>query len=269
MAPVPKSQEKKQKSLTSFFTPKTVNGLAASYEQQAQKRAAQAALSAATTPNESTLPSRKRPLEGECDETVDDLDTPVKRSKNAPRGEAQSAFFPSESIAVDSTTNATRAQRYLYGSSNPQNDVTTSENDDGEGAKDRRKNEELHRKFVKKLGHPDAMAWRNSKNQDDAAVGDEDDADADPDEEEAPAPAKSGKKKGSKTGKLTPMEVQFLDIKRKHLDTVLIVEVGYKFRFFGEDARIAAKELSIVCIPGKMRYDERRYHPIHPKLLHI
>jgi len=43
------------------------------------------------------------------------------------------------------------------------------------------------------------------------------------------------------------------------MDTLLIVEVGYKFKFFGEDARTAAKELSIVCIPGKFRYDEREY----------
>jgi DNA mismatch repair protein MSH3 len=55
------------------------------------------------------------------------------------------------------------------------------------------------------------------------------------------------------------MELQVLDIKRKHMDTLLIIEVGYKFRFFGEDARIAAKELGIVCIPGRFRYDERRF----------
>ncbi len=64
------------------------------------------------------------------------------------------------------------------------------------------------------------------------------------------------KKGGSK---LTPMERQVLEIKRSHIDTVLVVEVGYKFRFFGEDARIAAKELSIVCIPGKFRFDERKF----------
>lgn len=85
----------------------------------------------------------------------------------------------------------------------------------------------------------------------------------DGDEDEPPAAAKT-KKKGAKTGKLTPMEIQFLDIKRKHMDTILIVEVGYKFRFFGEDARIAAKELSIVCIPGKLRYDERTWKPKVP-----
>lgn len=56
---------------------------------------------------------------------------------------------------------------------------------------------------------------------------------------------------------MTPLEKQVIDIKKKHMDTVLVVEVGYKFRFFGEDARIAAKELSIFCIPGKLRFDER------------
>ncbi|KAF6232361.1 hypothetical protein HO173_009466 [Letharia columbiana] len=68
-------------------------------------------------------------------------------------------------------------------------------------------------------------------------------------------------KKGA--SKLTPMEKQFLDIKRKHLDTLMIMEVGYKFKFWGEDARVAAKELSIVCIPGKFRFDE------HPSEAHL
>ncbi|RMZ82962.1 hypothetical protein DV737_g1773, partial [Chaetothyriales sp. CBS 132003] len=49
---------------------------------------------------------------------------------------------------------------------------------------------------------------------------------------------------------------QIIDIKSKHMDTLLVIEVGYKFRFFGEDARVAAKELNIMCIPGKYRYDE-------------
>lgn len=77
------------------------------------------------------------------------------------------------------------------------------------------------------------------------------------DEDEAPAPPTKGK--GAKKGgsKLTPMEKQVIEIKRKHMGTVLVIEVGYKFRFFGEDARIAAKELGIVCIPGKFRFDER------------
>ncbi|XP_031426428.1 DNA mismatch repair protein Msh3 [Clupea harengus] len=45
----------------------------------------------------------------------------------------------------------------------------------------------------------------------------------------------------------TPLEQQFLEIKKQHKDTLLGVECGYKYRFFGEDAEIAAKELNIFC----------------------
>ncbi|XP_076126474.1 DNA mismatch repair protein Msh3 [Alosa pseudoharengus] len=45
----------------------------------------------------------------------------------------------------------------------------------------------------------------------------------------------------------TPLEQQFLEIKEQHKDTLLCVECGYKYRFFGEDAEIAAKELNIFC----------------------
>lgn len=41
--------------------------------------------------------------------------------------------------------------------------------------------------------------------------------------------------------KYTPLEAQFLSIKKKNPDTILMVECGYKFRFFGEDAEIASK----------------------------
>ena len=45
--------------------------------------------------------------------------------------------------------------------------------------------------------------------------------------------------------KFTPLEQQFVDIKANHPDTILFVECGYKYRFFGDDAEIAAKELNI------------------------
>ncbi|XP_062369550.1 DNA mismatch repair protein Msh3 [Cinclus cinclus] len=45
----------------------------------------------------------------------------------------------------------------------------------------------------------------------------------------------------------TPLELQFIEMKRKYKDTVLCVECGYKYRFFGQDAEIAAKELNICC----------------------
>uniref|UniRef100_A0A672ZEF6 DNA mismatch repair protein MSH3 n=1 Tax=Sphaeramia orbicularis TaxID=375764 RepID=A0A672ZEF6_9TELE len=45
----------------------------------------------------------------------------------------------------------------------------------------------------------------------------------------------------------TPLEQQVIQLKQKHKDALLAVECGYKYRFFGDDAEIAAKELNIVC----------------------
>jgi len=156
-----------------------------------------------------------------------------------------------------------RTSRYIF-SSSPARDEENVDIDE----EARLRKEKLHLKFVKKLGRPDSIAEIKRRNwhiteetaEDQlAAEGDEENSEKD---EAVPKPTVKGKKgaatkKGS--SKLTPLDKQVLDIKRRHMDTLLVVEVGYKFRFFGEDARIAAKELSIVCIPGKFRYDE---HPI-------
>ncbi|XP_050185670.1 DNA mismatch repair protein Msh3 isoform X1 [Myiozetetes cayanensis] len=45
----------------------------------------------------------------------------------------------------------------------------------------------------------------------------------------------------------TPLELQFIEMKKQYKDAVLCVECGYKYRFFGEDAEIAARELNIYC----------------------
>ncbi|XP_005795118.2 DNA mismatch repair protein Msh3 isoform X1 [Xiphophorus maculatus] len=45
----------------------------------------------------------------------------------------------------------------------------------------------------------------------------------------------------------TPLEQQVLELKQQQKDVLLAVECGYKYRFFGEDAEIAAKELNITC----------------------
>ncbi|XP_053331293.1 DNA mismatch repair protein Msh3 [Spea bombifrons] len=47
----------------------------------------------------------------------------------------------------------------------------------------------------------------------------------------------------------TPLEEQYMEIKRQHKDAILCVECGYKYRFFGDDAEIAARELNIYCHP--------------------
>ncbi|KAJ7969977.1 DNA mismatch repair protein MSH3 [Quillaja saponaria] len=45
--------------------------------------------------------------------------------------------------------------------------------------------------------------------------------------------------------KYTPLEQQVVELKSKYPDVLLVVEVGYKCRFFGEDAEIAARVLGI------------------------
>ncbi|GAY41192.1 hypothetical protein CUMW_057550 [Citrus unshiu] len=45
--------------------------------------------------------------------------------------------------------------------------------------------------------------------------------------------------------KYTPLEQQVVELKTKYPDVLLMIEVGYKFRFFGEDAEMAAKVLGI------------------------
>ena len=146
--------------------------------------------------------------------------------------------------------------KYTFGSPS-----SSKENDVSEDEETRARKQKQHDRFVKKLGYPDSLSnirKRNGYIEEETAVADED-ADGDNADDEPP-PSKLAKSKSaaSKKGatKLTPMERQFLEIKRKHMDTIIIYEVGYKFRFFGEDARVAAKELNIVCIPGKFRFDE-------------
>lgn len=36
----------------------------------------------------------------------------------------------------------------------------------------------------------------------------------------------------------TPLELQFIEMKKKYKDAVLCVECGYKYRFFGQDAEV-------------------------------
>ncbi|KAL6960131.1 Mismatch repair protein msh3 [Sarracenia purpurea var. burkii] len=45
--------------------------------------------------------------------------------------------------------------------------------------------------------------------------------------------------------KYTPLEQQVVDLKAKYPDVLLMVEVGYRYRFFGEDAENAARVLGI------------------------
>ncbi|KAJ1310165.1 hypothetical protein OPQ81_006909 [Rhizoctonia solani] len=85
----------------------------------------------------------------------------------------------------------------------------------------------------------------------------------------------NGKGKGSKKVeeigpaglKYTPLEKQILALKKQHEDAILLFEVGYKFRFFGEDARVASRELGIACFMDKNFLTASI--PVHRRDVHV
>ncbi|KAL1839529.1 hypothetical protein VTJ49DRAFT_1431 [Mycothermus thermophilus] len=285
MAGPSRPSEKKQASLTSFFTVRSSQKTATS-SPPSRSAAPSPAEKKDDKDEESTSYSspvsenaRKRRLQENRPSSQARNGRASKRARaivddgdddyveEASEGSADVSKHPVG--AAEHPPSSSRTERYAYGASTSAADADALDEDEEDAEAVRRKKEELHQKFVKKLGNPDSLSLfrrreTNGGSENPAGDGEDDEgAGEDAEEEEDATPVAKTKKKGAKTGKLTPMEIQFLDIKRKHMDTVLVVEVGYKFRFFGEDARTAAKVLSIVCIPGKFRYDE------HPSEAHL
>jgi DNA mismatch repair protein MSH3 len=121
------------------------------------------------------------------------------------------------------------------------------------------KKKSLHEKFVQKLGKPESLASVRRASMEGTSL-EEDEEDANDEEEEEVVPAaktlrgkytsKNGTKAAAKpakttaaasNAKLTPLERQYVEIKKKYADTLLLIEVGYKFRFFGEDAKVTIR----------------------------
>jgi DNA mismatch repair protein MSH3 len=259
---------KKQSNLSSFFqkkdppqsTPKSNGSLKRSETNNGGK------LRGADDDEQDVLPlpSAKRARTSEVvDETPALLPDRASIERDRPLTTITANRQRPSSSDTTSRPVTTRTSKYIFDASPQQ------ENEEEEDEQHTHRRQELHSRFVKKLGKPDSIAdiKRRNKSIEDETGGDPEDAedeDAAQPEEEAPKPkGRKGIPAKKATKKLTPMEQQVVDIKRANADTLLIVEVGYKFRFFGEDARTAAKELGIMCIPGKFRFDE------HPSEAHL
>ncbi|KAI9053342.1 hypothetical protein LZ554_002302 [Drepanopeziza brunnea f. sp. 'monogermtubi'] len=260
----PASSQGKQTAISSFFSRKAPNASQPAQTQSSPPPGKDGKLYDADSGEDGEpvvaqrRTSSKRPLADVSNETNQGVE-PLAKKKKGDEEEGSSAFFAAPKSANSKATTAStkpiispRTVKFVYsgssqiGSSEPT--IPEVEEEVVDEAEKARK-VELHKQWVKKIG-----GLKISRQNEEPSVVNEGDEDDGEEEEEAPPP--KTKKKGAKTGKLTPLELQFLEIKRKHMDTLLIVEVGYKFKFFGEDARTAAKVLSIVCIPGKFRYDE-------------
>lgn len=70
--------------------------------------------------------------------------------------------------------------------------------------------------------------------------------------EEIPADKNGETKANKEKKKLTPLEQQVKDLQSRYPDTLLMVECGYRYRFFGEDAVKAANILDIIAHPDSV-----------------
>lgn len=264
-APSP-SLKRKQATISSFFTqkPSSTPKPATSNTEPITEKTSKKRAASPTEPS----PELKRAVSiQEHDEDEDDIVVPPSkraRTNGSIMEKAKPAPAPApEEVPLNTASQLSSSQRtdIFKFQSSPAVAPPSKETEDPEEAERKKEKEKLHQKFVRKLGGPDCLIGigRAAANDVGGAAG-EAEGEEEEDDEPAPPPPTKGKGAAKKGGsKLTPMEKQVIEIKRKHMDTVLVIEVGYKFRFFGEDARIAAKELGIVCIPGKFRFDERMF----------
>jgi DNA mismatch repair protein MSH3 len=258
--PSSSSQKTKQQSISAFFSTKPPSTKPAAAANGAvsppQDQATAPRRDHVPIPTAAQVPSiRKRAITQADDEAEDEAAVSPKRAR---LDEMQHTLAQASASGLNKPRLLDRTSKYCFSSS----PVVAHENegidDDDDSPAAHKRRAELHSKFVQKLGRPDSFAelrrrHRPDPSDEEVAEGPRDDG---PDDEALQNAAKPAKKGSKKPGKLTPMETQYLEIKRKQLDTIILYEVGYKFQIYGEDARIAAKELGIVCIPGKFRYDE-------------
>ena len=281
------SASKKQQTISSFFA----KGGAAAKKTHSPGCAEVSKVSSTGdrhAPTEAALPSRqevnavsKRTFQAAQEECEDDTAVPALPERKRARTSNESNGSRSTKSVVPTATGksaspdrplhpitaneikhpkaSARTSKYAFSSSLP---PTSDPEDDDEA---QRHKEKLHQSFVKRLGKPDSLKkfGRNGDFRDNVIDCEDKDGEESQDEEDQAPPGRKQNAIGKGAPKQTPLEKQVIDIKKAHPDTVLVVEVGYKFRFFGEDARTAASELSIVCIPGKLRFDS------HPSESHL
>lgn len=125
---------------------------------------------------------------------------------------------------------------------------------------------EVHEKFCKKLlGDRKDISDPNIQPTNDRKVSSKKDA------------SSRKSRKSTKKKRLTPLEKQIIALKKENPDKILAVQVGYKYKFFGQDAQIASKILNIMYIPGRIAldgsedelYDRFAYCSIPDTRLHV
>lgn len=261
------SSQKKQQSISSFFQSKPAPTPTPAPQLATETKSTKAESNGLFVSDDEEEPvsngSRrasqlpKRVVEDEDEDIVEP--EPKRRKKST---EADIAYGD----AAPKVKATDRTSKYAFSSSPAVDSGNADEEEDDEES--RKMKDRLHQKFVKKLGRPESMTnikRRNGFITEETQAEDEAEDEEDEEERGPSPPQRKGKKAApaKRGGKLTPGEQQIVDLKRKHPDALLLVETGYKYKLWGEDARVAAKVLAIVCIPGKYRFDE------HPSEAHL
>ena len=206
--------------------------------------------------DETEGPSRKRPrLHTPPSSDSSRAITPSDR--NASEHNALTALMSPKVKAFRPPPESPRTSRYKYIPNSPEKPAENAT------PEDLARKQSLHEKFVQKLGRPESLVKARRQSQEGSPVEDEEiDVEEEQEEEEVPAAAKALRGKYARGGakapaakpasksttaanaKLTPLERQYVEIKKSYPDTLLLIEVGYKFRFFGEDAKVLPSSLS-------------------------
>ncbi|KDQ20147.1 hypothetical protein BOTBODRAFT_27560 [Botryobasidium botryosum FD-172 SS1] len=216
------------------------------------------------------------------------------KEKSKPDKNRHSTSSLSKAAATSSSSALTQFQ---FGSTSNPSSVAASAEKSGNGALSgsRKVDDALRRAFREKLLVkplpilPPASEPEEGREREEGSEGDQDQEDDADDTASAGVAKLRGKFKlgaapraGTKAGKgkerasdavgpsgqkYTPLEKQIVQLKRDHPGVLLLVEVGYKYRFFGEDARIASQELGIAC------WQDRNFLtgsiPVHRRPVHV
>ncbi|THC99331.1 hypothetical protein EYZ11_001237 [Aspergillus tanneri] len=258
--------KRKQPTIASFFTRKPQSVQSSQQDVIGSERGIENGVDKVSTQE------KKNGNEGHMIDDGDDEDivapVPKRTKRNGIHSQSDTKIVDREKLQKEQApllNSSQRTELFRFNSSPAAHAERGDAQINEEEAKERRKERERLRKmFVRKLGGPDCAIGIGRRAISESTPAAEEAAEGDEEEETTTVPPAKGRAVAKKGGsKLTPMEKQVIEIKRKHMDTILVVEVGYKFRFFGEDARVAAKELNIICIPGKFRFDE------HPSEAHL
>lgn len=186
--------------------------------------------------------------------TPDPVPEPVKEEQVASKS-------PSDSVEpTESRPHQEKAQRFAFDKNAPPGQITQEQ-------------QQLRAQYKRKLTLT-TFSNRDSPTED--AVSD---AEEDNEESVLPATKKAKKAPAKSKSKLTPLDEQVVQLKLLHLDKILAIQVGYKYKFYCEDAVKVHKILNIALVPGKLNiinetpadkmYNKLAYCSIPEPRLHI